>query len=365
MRVSGNYSSSQDEWSSESYSYTRNANAWNMALDGTWRYGHYFNDDDGLHVVGNTEGSHRIHKTQYELYENDVYMNWRHLSATLEGELGLGIGFGRMRDGTFVFQALRIVERLRESGLAHAELTRGQFLALVNRVARRREYTTNFQRHEKYIVQDIVDDLVETGVLDSSAIIPLAALRVEEGLRERVAVRLFGWRAYATFGARYSRSFNESKEMGVVDYHRVADDGVFLGTIVGEWGQAISMFSHLNASIRFDVPNKAPSTHYRAETMVSMSYEITERIDIITRYSFFRSVSTRSQFRPEENDYGRTLSHSIEGTLRLFIEDMITFDVNAGYVNYRNDSYYRDSQPSSFYRRSGFSGSFRINYNII
>jgi hypothetical protein len=95
-------------------------------VTGSWEYKHYPFSDEDAHFIGSanlTYSGFMVKQNSLERFHGDL--NSREFvqkSFDLLGTGFVGIGYGRMRDGTFVIRALRILERLQEDGVVTESL---------------------------------------------------------------------------------------------------------------------------------------------------------------------------------------------------------------------------------------------------
>lgn len=281
-----------------------------------------------------------------------------------------------MRDGTFVIRALRIVERLGEDGALSHSLTRSQMLAVIDRLAHRREYVTNFERHEKYFVADIVAELVAEGVIDQEAITPFAAVKMTEVLKEEIEPRFFGWKVSYVVGGMHHQEYDDSRREHsdgyVVTSHSFQRDFVLRHRVAGEFGHAVSLWTHIDGKASFEIPQRSGSKFFSIDAQVNASHQVGERIDLVGTYRFSRFAGSGVFFPPESNYtdtyYWRAISHELRATLRFFLEDRVSFYSNAYYQHALYDFYDATPLPSndnSRRRQSGVGVAFGVQYNII
>lgn len=338
-----------------------------IRVDGSWQYLHYL-QDGGIHFLGVGTGSYSGSYDRSNLWMQDsTFISTAERvskSYTLSVSGFLGIGYGRMRDGTFVSRVLRIIERLQEDGAIPRQLSPQEMSGVIDRVASIREYTTNFERYKKYLVQDIVNELT---AIEGVQITSFSALRILEAFDESIQPRLFGWRVFYRFGGDLSQRYydvSESPERGGTD-HDFERDRVFRHQVGMEFGQPLSLSTHVRSSLLVDIPGKDDAdTHYNVRYDASATHEVTERIEGIITYEFARKTGTNSYLQPESY-YSREISHYVAGTFRFFIEDAIFLSTPLNYENRSYDYYPAVSGERRSSHSSSFGFSFGINYNII
>ncbi len=324
-----------------------------------WTYNHYF-DEEGFHLIGSTDfrynGTYIENRNTYSLNsEQHNIGKWYNLK--FDGEIGLG--YGRMRDGTIVFQAIRIIERLREDGIITKYLTREQMLLLVDRIAHRREYLTNYERYEKYFVRDIVEELSMLGLISENEVNSFSTLRILETFGETIRPRFFGWRIYYTFGGRHTQYSNESSSG--TDF---SNDWVDLYTIGGDIGYPLSLRTHASINVNVELPNQDYSRKLDIEMTATITHEVTERIDVVGMYSFERQASNITRLSYSDN-WTRDIEQSISGNFIYYLEDNFRFSTSLYYFQYISTDYNDKALLIPQTRKSSsLSFSFGLNYNI-
>jgi hypothetical protein len=362
----------QNEYSTpETKSYSKRG-----SITGSWEYKHYLFTDEPLHLIGSASLAYygSFDKDNRRERINSVVSSSEEVrkSYNLSENGFLGIGYGRMREGTFVIRALRILERLQEDGVITETLSREQTLALVDRVAHTREYTTNLERYEKYLVYDIVTELVDDGIILPEVGGPFSILKITEVLREQIEPRFFGWRAYYAFGGRDKQMLDERTTNSTYygqgfTQHDFLRDGAFIHRIAAEFGYPVSQWTHINAEAKVDIPHRVSSKFFTSTFAAKVIHQIGERIDVVGGYQFRRSAG--NDFNSgDDRYYRRYISHHFDATFRFFIEDQLSLNTSLLFSREFQNLYdaipFPDNSNSS-QNSSGFRFSFGINYNII
>ncbi|MBI5217296.1 MAG: hypothetical protein HY960_16200 [Ignavibacteriae bacterium] len=271
----------------------------------------------------------------------------------------LGFGYGRLRDGTIVFHALRIIERLCEDGLITKFINREQMLSLVNRIAHKREYLTNYERYEKYFVSDLVEELAREGLIPETAMNAFSSFRILETFKESIQPRFFGWKIYYTFGGhhrqyKYETPYGSGFENDWVDIH----------TIGGEYGYPLSLYTHASAKAKIELPNQDYHRKFDLEINVSVTHELAEKLEFIGSYSFQRQASNITR-NGGDNYWWKDTDQSISGNFIYYLEDDVRFTTSLVYSKSSKTDYNDNSViiPIST-KYSSVSFSFGLNYNI-
>ena len=276
------------------------------------------------------------------------------------GEEGLiGFGYGRLRDGSFVFRALRIIERLQEDSLLKLNLTRDQTLRLIDRVSHTREYTTNFERWEKYLARDIVDLLAAMGLFDPRFMSAFSALRVSESFHEEIQPRLFGWRVYYGIGGLHTRRLSRFNEYITEDNNDLG----FIDRFGAQYGRPLSLWTHWYSELTIERPPFKSDINFTINFSSTITYQVAERVSVEGALVFTRS--TYYPFSPNEAYYRNIFSHVL-GSFDYFIEDNFRFQLQGSF-----DHEIQDNYPGIYLRvpsstiDNSISFSFGLIFNII
>ncbi|MBI1807461.1 MAG: hypothetical protein HYR76_10475 [Ignavibacteria bacterium] len=348
-----------------------NDRSWSGALGASWSVLHYLSDD-GFHLMtrlsSGVSGSYSklnlvTNRSQAQTSEEEIRKSY-----SLHFQGSLAIGYGRIRDGSFIYRALRVVERLREDGVVNRQLSRSEMLDLADRLARRRDYTTNFERYEKYFVQDIIAELAERGALGSQQLTGLSTLKIVEALRQDIQSRLFGWRVYYAFNDTHDQSRSDGQTIvagsSAVGYDQFNNDWIYVHEVGAEFGYPFSLFTHLYSKFKVELPNHHYDTRFFMRLTTTLTHEIGERVELGGSVDF--TNGSGSVYSYDVDQYTRATSYTISGNFVYFLEDQLRFITSMSYGNYRSDGY--GVKPPYFpasYTSSGFSFSFGLTYNII
>jgi hypothetical protein len=319
---------------------------------------HYFRDD-GFHLAASLNLSEDLSNSSYSDYSEN------RRRTTFSGYAGLG--YGRMREGTFVVYALRIVEKLQEDGVLKAALTHDQWMHLIDTIAHRREYTVNFERSEKYLMSDIVNELVKDSVLAKDLLTPYSIYRMSEAMRRGVNMRLFGWRIAYLFGpAGYERR-NDYQQTNSYQSHEYDKDVEFYHTLTASWGYPFTLNLHANINGSVNVPTRSNDRRLSYSLQGSLLYEVGERLDILGSYIVSRGTYYDDmQYDPDT--YETEIGNYLNIGLTYYLEDQLTFNASMiGYINNYNH-YFSPNRGSDFldrYNYSTFTFEIGLNYNIL
>lgn len=300
---------------------------WNSSVSGSWSYLHAFNDADAFNFVGDGSGVFQFSS------RSERELSAKRSESILDIRGTIGLGYGRMRDGTFVVRVLRIIERLQEVGVIIGEPTRDQLLPVVDRVAHTREYVTNFERYEKFLVADVVAQLVKERIVADSLLTPFSILKVAEAFRENIEPRLFGWRVAYSVGGWFAE--RRASETSTASYSTPYVDKMLIQRVSFDAGYPLSLWTHVKATGRLDLPVKETGTRYSLNLAVSVIHQLAERVALTGEYQFVRGKSS-SIYDPMSATWRSTM-HRAQLQFRFFVEDQIVITLSSVYTHDRND----------------------------
>jgi hypothetical protein len=326
-----------------------------------WTYLHYLSEN-AIHIFSlySLDYSGYYDRTLQSYGGRNPYVSEQTDRDMNFGEEGLiGFGYGRLRDGSFVFRALRIIERLQEDSLLKLNLTRDQTLRLIDRVSHTREYTTNFERWEKYLARDIVDLLAAMGLFDPRFMSAFSALRVSESFHEEIQPRLFGWRVYYGIGGLHTRRLSRFNEYITEDNNDLG----FIDRFGAQYGRPLSLWTHWYSELTIERPPFKSDINFTINFSSTITYQVAERVSVEGALVFTRS--TYYPFSPNEAYYRNIFSHVL-GSFDYFIEDNFRFQLQGSF-----DHEIQDNYPGIYLRvpsstiDNSISFSFGLIFNII
>ncbi|MBI3766291.1 MAG: hypothetical protein HY277_07305, partial [Ignavibacteriales bacterium] len=327
LSTSGSYSGDRRDQTENDTGVVRrdesNDRSWSGALGASWSVLHYLSDD-GFHLMtrlsSGVSGSYSklnlvTNRSQAQTSEEEIRKSY-----SLHFQGSLAIGYGRIRDGSFIYRALRVVERLREDGVVNRQLSRSEMLDLADRLARRRDYTTNFERYEKYFVQDIIAELAERGALGSQQLTGLSTLKIVEALRQDIQSRLFGWRVYYAFNDTHDQSRSDGQTIvagsSAVGYDQFNNDWIYVHEVGAEFGYPFSLFTHLYSKFKVELPNHHYDTRFFMRLTTTLTHEIGERVELGGSVDF--TNGSGSVYSYDVDQYTRATSYTISGNFVYF-----------------------------------------------
>ena len=362
--------SSQDV--SPSYQFSNSsAEQKTLKIGASWRYLHY-KKSDGLHYIGGLSFSDGLFYNKNNYY--DIHSSFPHPTSyesgsrqnSLNSVADLGIGYGRMRDGSFVFQALRVIEKLREDGVITKEINHEGWLVLIDKIAHKREYTTNYERYAKFLGRDIIETMIAEGIARKEDVTYYSAYRVEEAVRENINQRFFGWRVfYLVERSDVQSSFtinggsSSSPEQSYKNYY-------YLHQLGGEWGYSLSLYTHVNANVKLQLPTSDLRAHASTNASISILHQVGEKIDVTGSYQYSNSSSYRDTQQFSEfqgNEY-----RNVQASFAYYIEDQVSFTTTMSYL-ISNDHFFNHQVTGLDFptgtEHSAFQIQFSLTYNII
>lgn len=325
------------------------------------RYSTYFVPDAWFWFAeGEGEGHYQHNRGEYSELVHGMDTTEAHYvkNRSYDISAGVGVGFGKMRDGQSVFKTLRVLNKLEEDGALERSLSREEILLLVDRLSRQNEYAYSQDRYAKFLIRDIFIELEKMKILRDPGSYPYEVLRAAEVLSESIEPRLFGWRValgiyHGLSGSdRESDPFLRSMVTNSQDYVRLN----------GDYGYPVSLNTQLSANIIASIPRKDPKRRVALTLGARAAYQIGERIDASIGYTLNRSSSPLAT--DDSENFERYLDHQVDMRFDFFIENDVSFNVTGGYSYHKNDAYVPDGNPSSVVN-SSYIASFGLRYRFL
>lgn len=233
-------------------------------------------------------------------------------SAYLKGyerptlDVTIGFGFGRFINATPLAKAVRIEDFLLFSEQLHDDLPAETMVKLGQIIEKRGEYRTRFREaFKRFWYDDMAGIIKDSNMLIGEEIDAVGILRMDEVLfRENFSDRFYGWDV--TLGAKLELLTSKSSEKRVAP---AAD-------ITARYSLPINWRAQLNE--RFTANSQIGGNFlktYNVISAVDFSYEVTNRIDFVTRHLL--NVEKRSK------DGDTQLSNSLKLLFVFFIENKV------------------------------------------
>ncbi len=227
----------------------------------------------------------------------------------------LGLGYGRFVNATPLAEAVRMEDWLLESGLLEDDLPGDALIELAQIIAREGEFR---DRHgDTYRVEWYA--AMEGAVRGSGMLIPdkldaMALLRMDEVLgRERIFDRFFGWELSGGATRQVFRS----------DIVPEAPSGA---EITYRLAHPMGWRTQANARVTLSSPTGADfGSAYGLLAQTDLSYELGDRIDLLLSHIL---RAERAEATPR-SVYDTVATHRLQGSFVFFVENALTFSVNA------------------------------------
>ena len=207
----------------------------------------------------------------------------------VDGMIGLGIG--RVRNGSTAYLAYRISQRLEEERSLQRPLTAEEIHHVAIMLYRYREDLTDHERAAKYFFPELYRYLFENNILNQRRSPTYIVFKLLEVLREPMARRFHGWRIYSGAGpfGSYTRVAtqwsNENEREGDVAFRRGIHALFQLG---GAVFYPVSNKLQVNVIQQVDFHNMAFPNQYLWQGVLQVAYELTEMIDLIGAVGFYQ-----------------------------------------------------------------------------
>ena len=164
-------------------------------IESEWK--RYFRPSHFFTITGDGWGVHQVRHTEKRRSKRDKEVRDRTYNA-YEAALGVGFGFGRVRNVTPVVRALRLGERLEALGKI-PRLSDEEIRRVADQFAVRSGYSRIHNRSNKYFWEDLTDVIAGIDSLTAFEVYYLS-----EVLIEKIGDRLEGWETAAGLSLRSS-----------------------------------------------------------------------------------------------------------------------------------------------------------------
>ncbi len=204
-------------------------------------------------------------------------------------EIGVGVGYGRLYNATVLAKAMRIVDDLILYGVITEKLSDYGYLELARVIDLEDEFQSGYSvtEYKKFWYEAMEDVLRKEGVLREGNLGAIGIVRIEDILeQERFGVRAHGWKIKA--GISYVAT----------DYEDGQDKDPALSTSF-ELGIPYSYLLQFNEKLTYSAV-LGPNAEHRITNVMSITYEISNRIDWQNSWTF------RAEFPSESDKKDRT-----------------------------------------------------------
>ena len=221
-------------------------------------------------------------------------------------DVTIGFGFGRFINATPLAKAVRIEDFLLFSNQLYDDLPAETMVKLGQIIEKRGEYRTRYREaFKRFWYDDMAEIIKDSKMLKGEEIDAVGILRMDEVLfRENISDRFYGWDV--TLGAKLELLTSEPSEQRVAP---AAD-------ITARYSLPINWRAQLNE--RFTANSQVGGNFIRTYNVISasdFSYEVTNRIDFVTRH--------RIELEKRSKDDYTLISNSLKLLFVFFIENQI------------------------------------------
>ncbi|MAF09776.1 hypothetical protein CMK11_04930 [Candidatus Poribacteria bacterium] len=249
-------------------------------------------------------------RRQYETSEDG--------SERIDAVAVLGAGFGRFINATPLAKAVRMEEWLLESGLLVDDLPGHTLIELAQVIQREGEFRDRHgetYRQNWYAAMEAA--IRESGMLKPAKLDAMALLRMDEVLgRERTFDRFFG----------RELSVGASRQVFRSDIVPEALSGV---EMTGRLAKPFGWRTQWNARLTLSSPTDDDfGRAYGLLAQNDLSYELGDRIDLLLSH-VLRADRAASA---DALGYDTVASHRLTGSFVFFVENALTFSVNASLI---------------------------------
>ncbi len=309
--------------------------------------------------LSNFYSSSKIKQKSNEEYRNRYEDNYLYFNS---GSV-FGVGWGKIRDGIFVFQAVRIIEKINEERVLTRDLTKDEILEIVDVLAKIREYTTNYERYKKYLYRDIIS-ILESKDLFKSGFAPVyLVLKSEETVNELIHRRLFGYRIFYGFKYNLQKNINSGfDEKSDYDYYKtefLEDVNHLIGFT---YGYPISLYMHFYFESELTFPQRNLANRIGINISPSLSWELSDKFDLLTILRLDKNST-----EVEHQHYNLIVRHRYNAEVNFiyYVEDKISITSSIGYTYRKEKVYYTDLARTGGFKNSGLFFTISCNYNLL
>lgn len=285
-------------------------------------------------------------RTGEEITENDVLARDRTETTILyTSSSRLGIGFGRIRDVTPVFRALRVRERLNRIGRENV-MGADDVQAAARQFARRPGYGPVYDRPDKYFW----NDLFSRADGANADLQPYEVFYVAEALQEPIARRFEGYEVTAGIMLDYGNLLQKRDAEFQPDARSRTLRHSYGPFLRGEYVTNLNRRQQvaLQSNVRYTVPTddrSLPENRLFMDASADWLWEIADRYRINTEANAFYA---RARSAGDDVDIDRTStdwSSSLESNLTVFLENRLAVTAGAGF-RYGRDRFETDAPAS-------------------
>lgn len=279
----------------------------------------------GMTATGNYRWSEEFRRTS----------EYKGRSRSVNSDIRIGAGFGKIREGSSVFTVLRILEKLGERNLLRRELTTEEITAIVEVVAKKDQFSSDQERFEKYFFGEIVKELEARNLLVSEKLDAYDVIRISEVLQETILPRFFGMSLEAGSMTDYHYSDNVQASPRLNYYHRYVQEYKGFSHqmyLEGKYGVPLSLRSHFFTVLTAEFPNQGNRyTLLQTRSVSTFLHQFTDRFSGDVTVELLKEIDYLSGIKST----GFWMKNS--AAIRYFIENNI-FCTFSGDYHYNDQS---------------------------
>ncbi len=248
---------------------------------------------------------------------------------SVSSDIRIGAGIGKIREGSSVYTALRILEKLGERNLLRRELTTEEITSIVEVIAKKDQFSSDQERFEKYFFGEITKELEERNLLISEKLDAYDVLRVSEVLQETILPRFFGMSLEAGSMTDYYYRDDVQANPRYNSYHRYVQEYKGFSHemyLEGKYGTPFSLRSHFFIVLTAEFPNQGNRyTLLQTRSVSTFLHQFTDRFSGDLTVTLFKEIDYLSGIK--STGFGMKNSASV----RYFIENNIFFTFSGDY----------------------------------
>lgn len=233
-----------------------------------------------------------------------------------------GAGYGRVNPATPLAQALRLIEELRRYGILTAkELKNGTYLELATIINREEEFKDKYGREDyrQYWIEEMGKALQRDGLLKNNTLGVTGTIQLYDVLfDETVQERAHGWEARAGVGYSFYDMAGRGKSESDPEIEAVFEYALPIGL-------AVQLLEEASYSILLETD----PTH-QFENRLSVSYEITDRIDWINEWDLSMALPTADNAKD-------TITNVLESRFNYHLTNLMNAFVRVSFTSIEDD----------------------------
>lgn len=291
----------------------------------------------------------QTHRKYFPMFD---IRDWSYNRWSLNGSMGVHVGFGQVRSTRSVVQVIRIVEDLKQDGVLLREMAPEEVVDLAERLDAVREESNIFDRPQKHLNAMIFNALLQGGIIAPTASIAYETERVNEVMQQQIFPRLTGWQILAGPGV-----YHQEEKGNDLLFGPYSDDDVVL-MATGTYGYPFSPRLHWTTIGSFWRVFKPEISKTNIDLITMLSYEMGERHAWEATIRYQRQNIIMHGGPMSFTDANPVISADLY--YRYFLEDNLMCVVHASYVH----TQYNDVSVSGNQWSSVADLTFGLNYRL-